>query len=453
MLRTLAVAAGFTVRGGPCHVYGLDFGSRGLAMLEVLPHVGSIIGGGEDERVGRLISWLREVIDERAVRYSAANAGTITDYRRLAGAPDEPRILLLVDGLAAFRQAYESAAKSRWFDLFAGIVADGRPVGVHVVLGSEQRTGLPPSIASSVQRRVVLRMASADDYGMLDSPADVLDAASPPGRGLVDGSESQVAVLGGTSDVLAQAGAIKGFAEAMHRAGAPQAPPIRSLQDSVQLTDLPAQVDGSPVIGLSGASLDPITMPVRGSFLVAGVAGSGRTTALHTIVAALRRSDPSVRLHYFGPRRSSLAGLRVWDTCATSMLEISDKAAALAAALEAGSGGAGKVAVIIENIGEFVDGLADPALTDLGKVCLAEDHLFVVDGDTSALNSSYGLLGYAKASRSGICLQPQDGDGSLLFRNDFPRITRADMPPGRGFVVRLGRPELAQIALPPAELP
>ena len=32
-----------TVRGGPCHVYGLDFGNRGLAMLEALPHVGSII--------------------------------------------------------------------------------------------------------------------------------------------------------------------------------------------------------------------------------------------------------------------------------------------------------------------------------------------------------------------------------------------------------------------------
>ncbi len=40
-LRTIAVAAGYTVRGGPCHVYGLDFGNRGLSMLESLPHVGS----------------------------------------------------------------------------------------------------------------------------------------------------------------------------------------------------------------------------------------------------------------------------------------------------------------------------------------------------------------------------------------------------------------------------
>ena len=54
-LRTVAIAAGFTVRGGPCHVYGLDFGNRGLAMLEPLPHVGGIITASDHERVVRLL--------------------------------------------------------------------------------------------------------------------------------------------------------------------------------------------------------------------------------------------------------------------------------------------------------------------------------------------------------------------------------------------------------------
>ena len=34
-LRTIAVAAGYTVRGGPCQVYGLDFGNRGLVDARV----------------------------------------------------------------------------------------------------------------------------------------------------------------------------------------------------------------------------------------------------------------------------------------------------------------------------------------------------------------------------------------------------------------------------------
>ena len=109
-LRTIAVAAGFTVRGGPCHVYGLDFGNRGLAMLEPLPHVGSVIYASDHERVVRLLTMLRETIDERALRYSAVNAATITDFRRLADAPDEPRILVLVDGLTSFQAAYDSHA-------------------------------------------------------------------------------------------------------------------------------------------------------------------------------------------------------------------------------------------------------------------------------------------------------------------------------------------------------
>src|SRR5205814_1260581 len=92
LLRTLAIAAGFTVRGGPCFVYGVDFGARGLAMLEKLPHVGSIINGSDHERIVRLLTWLRDLIDERALRFSKVNAATITDYRRLAGVPDEARI-------------------------------------------------------------------------------------------------------------------------------------------------------------------------------------------------------------------------------------------------------------------------------------------------------------------------------------------------------------------------
>ena len=44
------------VRGGPCHVYGLDFGNRGLAMLEPLPHVGSVIYASDHERVVRLLT-------------------------------------------------------------------------------------------------------------------------------------------------------------------------------------------------------------------------------------------------------------------------------------------------------------------------------------------------------------------------------------------------------------
>src|SRR5690625_7248203 len=66
-LRTIAISAASTVRGGPVHVYGLDFGASGLTMLEELPHVGSIVSGDDEERVIRLLRTLRELIDEREI--------------------------------------------------------------------------------------------------------------------------------------------------------------------------------------------------------------------------------------------------------------------------------------------------------------------------------------------------------------------------------------------------
>ena len=446
LLRTLAVAAGYTIRGGPCHVYGIDFGSRGLAMLEELPHVGSIIPGSDHERITRLLGWLRELIDERALRYSRVNAATIADYRRLAGAPDEPRILLLVDGIPAFRQAYEASDRVRWFDMFTGIVADGRPVGVHAALATDQRGGLSTALASAVQRRVVMRMASAEDYGMLGVPADVLQAQAPPGRCLIQDAEVQVAVLSGSADLLAQATAIRGLAESMRRAGVAPAPPIRSLPDRIPLTLLPSAADGMPVIGMSAATLEAVAVQPRGTFIVSGPPGSGRTTALHTLAAALRGWRSDARLHYFGPRRSPLASLNLWDGRSCGGTEAAGAARLLAAEISLPAATGPPYVVVIEGIADFLMGEADIALQELVRQCLAEDHFVIAEGEATTMLSPTGLLGLVKASRRGIALQPDAGDGSQIYRTQFPRINRAEFPPGRGLLVGGGGTTVIQVA-------
>ena len=137
-------------------------------------------------------------------------------YRRLADAPDETRIIVLVDGLSAFRAAYEMGGRARWLDLLTSLAADGRPVGVHFVISVDQRTGMPSTLASAVQSRVVLRMSHADDYGFLGVRGDVLSLTSPPGRGLHNNAEIQCAVLGGSGEVMAQSHAVAAFGEAIH---------------------------------------------------------------------------------------------------------------------------------------------------------------------------------------------------------------------------------------------
>jgi S-DNA-T family DNA segregation ATPase FtsK/SpoIIIE len=455
-LRTIALAAGFTGQKGPCHgchVYGIDFGNRALSMLESLPYVGSIVSGGDHERLTRLLLFLRETIDDRAVRYSSANAATIPDYRRLANAPDEPRIIVLVDGVTAFRQAYETGGKVRWFDLFTALAADGRQVGVHFVISVDQRAGMPSSLAAAVQRRVVLRMAHTDDYGFLGVAGDVLSMASPPGRGLLNGAEIQCAVLGGTSDVMSQSRAVSAFGDAAREAGMSEAPPILSLADRVLMNDLPAQVEGRPVLGIGSTSLAVLPFEPRGSFVVTGPSGSGRTTSLASLARSLHRWNSAMTLYFVTPKPSSeLGALAEWSEVAAGPDAIVVLAARLQAELHEGTR-QGPMAVVIERVDDLVGTAAEPPLSGLVKACIDTGHFVVAEGETMFFTSNFGLSGLVKTSRSGLALQPDGIEGQMVFRSSFPAFNRADLPEGRGFLVERGRPELLQVALPGGALP
>jgi S-DNA-T family DNA segregation ATPase FtsK/SpoIIIE len=442
LLRTLAVAAGYAAHGAHgarCDVYGLDFGNRGLAMLGELPNVGAIIDGSDTERIARLLNWLGQVVIDRGDKYAQVGAGSITAYRAsgATGAANEARILLLVDGIGAFRQAYDG---SRLFDLFCQLSADGRPVGVHVIVTADRPGSLPSALASSVQTRVMLRMADPNDFQMMGLPADVITQASPPGRGLLRGVELQVAILGANADARGQRDSIRALAAAMTAAGVTAARGITRMEEKIDMNQLPAQLEGAPVLGRVVATLQPFAFQRRGAFLVAGPPGSGRSAALRAVAVSLRRCDPSIRLHLFCPgRRSGVVGAPVVWTSQTMGL---DRAKEHAEALlrEIKQDGAPPTAIFIEDLIDFATSAADVAMTDLVRTALSEGVFVVGEGETSTLFSNVGLLTPMKASRYGLSLAPDPGDGDRVFRTPFPvRLPRADFPPGRALFVHGGR--------------
>jgi S-DNA-T family DNA segregation ATPase FtsK/SpoIIIE len=449
LLRTLAITAGFTIHGGPCHVYGMDFGARGLAMLADagLPHVGSVVAGSDHERIVRLITWLRALTEDRALRYSSVDAGTIGEYRAKADAPDEPRVLVLLDGVGAFRQAYEANDKSRWFDMLVGIANDGRPVGVHLLLSADRPSAVPSALGSAIQTRVTLRMADTNDYAILGVPTDVLRASSPPGRGLLRGAEIQVAMLGTEPDVGSQAAAVRRFAAAMGRAGVAPAPPVRTLEDRVPQASLCDEHGGLPVLGKGSDDLGPYPFDPRGAFLVMGPPGSGRTTTLHALAVALRRWRPGIPLYYFAARRSRLATLPLWTGIATGVEEIAARATALVDVI---ADEPGPAAVFVENLGGLHNSVADVPLAALLRQCLEQDLFVVGEGETSQLGAGGpGLIGTIRSGRQGIALAPATEDGLGVMRTAFPsRLSRADFPPGRALHVAGGRTAVVQVALP-----
>lgn len=444
LLRSIAIAAGLASRGGPTQVYGIDFGNRGLSMLEDLPHVGSVIPGSDHERIVRVLTWLRQTIDERAIRYAARKAATITDYRSLAGMPEEPRILLLIDGMAAFRTAYDTNDRARYLDMLTGLASDGRQVGVHLVMASDQRNGLPTSLASAVPRRLVMRMASADDYSLLGVPIEMLTETSPPGRAIDRGQEIQVAVLGDKADALSQSEQILRLAAALREVGVKDAPPIRSLPESVRFGDLGSATSGHVMVGMAAETLAGISVPMSGGFIVTGPPGSGRSTAMRTLTEAARSSDPTAAFYYIGSRRSELANAAFWRGRAFTADEASDLATALAERIQAGE--PGRVVVFVEDAGDLVMSVAELPLQQLFKACNAAGHWFVVEGEVSTLRTMSGYLALVKSSRKGLAIQPDQESGTGLFNTPFPRINRSEFPVGRAFLVGGGRANLVQIA-------
>ncbi|GLK16524.1 FtsK/SpoIIIE domain-containing protein [Herbiconiux flava] len=445
-LRTIAVSAAVTPRGGPVHVYGLDFGSSGLSMLEELPHVGAIISGDDEERVIRLLRRLRDVVDDRSIRYSAVRAGSIGDYRRIADAPQEPRILVLVDGIGAFREQYEFGGHSAWFTTFAQIATDGRQVGVHIVVAGDRPNSVPASLGSTIQRRLVLRMANDDDYALLGAPKDTLSAVSPPGRGVMDGDEVQMAVLGADSNVAIQSREISKLAEAMRRQGVTDAPPIQTLGDAIPLSTLPAVAAGQPVIGVRDDTLGALGISPSGAMLVAGTAGSGRSTALATIATALRRADPGIRLVHISPRKTSLTPLPLWSLSLSDPAQIAAFADDVTAQLDAETLKPTQFAVFVENVGELNGSPAEADVDRLVKRALRDDVFVIGESESSTWSAAWTLGGAFKNSKRGLLLVPGDLDGDSLLGTSLGRFKRADLPPGRGFYVQGGRVVKLQVA-------
>ena len=247
-LRTLVIAAGRTSAGGPVAVYGLDFAAGSLRMLEPLPHVGSIGGGDDIERIIRLFRLLKAELEARGNRFVEATASTIAEYRALANRPNELRILLLIDGFAAFREDWEVASgRSNWYDVFRSILADGRQLGIHVTFAA--------------------------------------DLASP------------------------------------------------------------------------------------------------------------------------------------------------------------------RMALVVENLADFLQTPADAALVELIKHVMRSNHFLVADGETASWNSSWPLFAEMKNSRRGLLLQPDTIEGDILLKTPLPRLDRAEFPPGRGMMVAGGKVLRVQLPL------
>ncbi len=437
-LRTIAVAT-----PGPVQVYGIDASSGGLDMLERLPRVGAVIDAEDHERVGRLLSRLHGVLEERTTQFSAVHASSLADYQAKAD-PGTPRIVLLIDGLAALRDAYETdLSHQRLWQAITRIVTEGRPLGVHLVASAERHSAVPTTWASSIGYRLVLRQADENTYLQLDVPRDILDATSPPGRAVLAGTDTelQIAVPGGSPDPAAQAAALDAL---VRQHPEPPAPPVVRLAALVSGEDVPDAVAGLPVLGIGADTLEAVGFEPAGSIMLAGSPGSGRSHALAWLATAMTRAVPGCRPIYIGNRRSPAAAAGIWHAVAMSETDAADLARELA--VVAGEDpGAEPLVLAVEGLADWIGTAAETPLLTLIKAARRAGHLVIAEGETPTWGSGWPLIAEVRNARRGLVLAPEPQDGEALLRVPFPRAGRASYPPGRGVWVTAGRAGVVQV--------
>lgn len=439
-LRTLAITAALNPHDGPVHVYALDFASGSLKMLEALPHVAAVVSADDEERIGRVLRRLTALLDERVRSYSRVNASTITEYRNLAN-PNEPRILLLLDAIGPFREQYEHISHTPFFTMLSQIASDGRAVGIHVIITADRPNAVPTSLASTIQRRLIMRLASDDDYLLAGVPTDILSANSPSGRGIIDDLEVQVGVFGGNANVAVQARAIGQLAERMRKSTFTPPEPVQRLSERIELDALPVSTGaGGAVIGVADESLSPLGISASGLLMVTGPPGSGRSTALVTLAQAVRRQQPDVQIVHVAPASSNIASLGVWDRSAVGQ----DAILALAGQLALASS---KVMLVIENVADFGNTDAENELTQAMKT-LSNNAFIVGESEVSGWGQAWLLAQPFKASRRGLVLWPNGMECDGLLSTSIGTVRRSEFPPGRGVLIERGKGVWLQVAQP-----
>lgn len=448
-LRSIAISAGLAAEasGQAVEVHALDFAGRGLDILEDLPHVGSVISGDDTERVTRLLRTLRERIDRRAVEFAAVRASSLPEYRRNApAAADSARVFVLLDSYPGFQAIHERIEGGRWMDLFTRLVADGRGVGIHFVVTADRRSSVPMAIVSAIPRRLVLRLANDDEYSNAGEPAGILSQHSPPGRAIVDGTEVQVAVLGGTSNGERQADEIARLATRLKASGVRESTRIGVLPVEFRRSTLttPSTLEhlyfaiGDDDLGARGVPID------QGHVLVAGPSRSGRTTALATIAqSAAVLGIPLFHLHV---RPTPLSHAPFWGKVARGPEDGAQLVKRITGLAERFGR---RVLVVVDDLHELCDTDADEALTDLLRAVRELPITVVAAVENQAGRRQYsGAIPEIRKDGVGFLLQPDiDVDGDLLGVS-LPRRSTAAWPEGRGFIATRGRAELAHVALP-----
>jgi len=313
LVRTLIAGLALSKTPREVQFYCLDFGGGGLSGLAGLPHVGSVAGRLDKERVTRTVREVVALLDYREAAFTRQGVESMAAYRRAKARgrfAEDPYgdVFLVVDGWMAFRTEYEPLESA-----IQEIASRGLTYGVHLVVTSARWSEIRTWLRDMVQTRFELRLGDSADSEMDFRLARTVP--EQPGRGLTPDKYHYLAALpridgqpdpGGTGD------GVEHLVAAVAKAWTgPPAPQVRLLPDRLSAAELPpAEGDLRVVIGVDEARLAPAwhDFSVNPHLMAFGDAETGKSNMLRLIARAVtdRFTPAEARIMVADPRRALL---------------------------------------------------------------------------------------------------------------------------------------------------
>ncbi|MFD8147793.1 type VII secretion protein EccCb [Streptomyces sp. NPDC059708] len=482
LLRTLALSLALTHTPQEVAVYGLDLAGGGLAALAGLPHVGGIAGRADRERAARTVAEVRAMLADRERLFREHSIDSVDQLRamRAQGLLPELRstdIVLLVDGYGALREEFDALD-----DAVTDLLKRGGGYGVHVVAGMLRWNDVRIANQSLFGARVELRLGDPSDSA-IDRKLSETISPDTPGRVLTDGRLFAQTAL---PRIDSRAGAA-GLAAALEEAAATvratwhgePASPVRVLPARLPADRLPSadEEPGRLPVGVDQDVLAPVLLDLFGHdqhLLVLGDDACGKTNLLALVARQLiaRHGDRELVFAVYDPRR----GLRgvVPEPYRGGYAHNAKTAAALSAGIaaeldkrlpedgidpdaEPGDGPAfsgPRIVVLVDDYDILTTAGQQPLHAFVPYLPSAQDiglHFVIarrVAGSSRALYEPL-LTTLRESGTTALVMNGERAEGQL-----FPQLYASAQPPGRGTLVRRGRPhQVVQTALagPPTQ--
>ncbi|WP_207454272.1 FtsK/SpoIIIE domain-containing protein [Herbiconiux sp. SYSU D00978] len=448
-LRTLLAQAVQKFTPADLHLYVADYGNGALLPFADAPHCGAVVTPLEQERLPRLMGRLLEELSRRQGILSRAGVGNIAEQRRLAAPADAlPYAIVAVDGWERLTSTLNADQLVAFRDQFVRVLREGPAVGIRVLLTGDRGIG-GDKVAGFIDAQYVLPLRDVNDYRAAGVMVREVPDDLPPGRALFGaaGTELQFAIVSRDTSGEAQTAALRALIEdvSTHYEGFPQLaelprpfrvdplPSYIALSAAYELPLDPACTAPSPIVGVGGDELSRITVDWQQApgFVVAGVRGSGRSSALAAIAHQLAWAGAPLLV--VAPRESVLTEVAAShgatvvsapDTDAMTLLGILDR--------------------VPDALGRRVTVVIDDA--DLLKQTPLEQALSGVTGqvdlcvavETEAASTLFsGPFVTAKKARQGLVLSPTNAmTGTQLMGAQIPRFMLGSGTPGSAVLFR-----------------